>query len=212
MASDAGTDHPPRHEPDERIPPVLEPLPAQRQLGRGRPAVIADLSVQVLLNFREALVPARHHLVLAGEAKGQAEVLELHEVDVPARIRRDPIQHLEKFLAAPRLAMQPHEQRVLRPLALRAPRRGQDRFVERGAQRIARRQDDLVGHSLAARVILEPADLLERVAPEPGNVHRRHRIAQLAGEHQQQAGRLHERVQPDAEERARGDLESDRTR
>ena len=135
--------------------------------------MVANLAIEILLDLQEVLLPSLLHLVLAGEPEGEAEVLQLHEIDVARRILRDPVQHVEELLAAPRLAMQRHQQRMLRPFALIAPRRRQDRLVEAGAQRVPRGEDDLVRHAGRARLLLEPANLLERVTPKTGDVHRR---------------------------------------
>ena len=148
-------------------------------------------------------MPSLLHLVLAGEAEGQTEILQLHEIDVARRILRDPVQHLEELLSAPRLSMQRHQQRMLRPFALIAPGRRQDRLVEAGAQRIPRGEDDLVRHAGRARLLLESANLLEGVTPEARHVHRRERLPHLSRQQQQRTRRPHERVQSDAEQRAR---------
>ena len=108
-------------------------------------------------------MPALEHVVLPAEAERDAEILQLHQVDVAGRIRRDPVQHLEELLAAPRLAVQGHQQRMLRPLALSAPRRRQHGFVQARAQRVARGKHDLVVNTGRARVLFESANLVERV-------------------------------------------------
>jgi hypothetical protein len=160
-------DDPPRHVPDQPVAPILETAPLQRQLRRRVSALGADLPIQVLLQIGELLVTALEHLVLAGEAEREDQVLQLHQVDVPGRIHGDPIEHLEELFAAPGLAVQRDEQRVLRPFALRTPRRRQDRLVEAGAQRISRRQHDLVADAGTLGVLLEPTDLLEGMTAKP---------------------------------------------
>ena len=82
-----GPDHPPRHVANQAVAPILEPLPAERQLLAARAAMAADLPMQILAHLREALVATVDHLVLAGEAERQVEVLQLHQVDVACRGR-----------------------------------------------------------------------------------------------------------------------------
>ena len=45
-----------------------------------------NLAVEVLLNLEQALVPSLLHLVLAGEAERETQVLQLHQIDVARRI------------------------------------------------------------------------------------------------------------------------------
>ena len=90
------------------------------------------------------------------------------------RIGRDPIQHLEELLATPRLAMQRDQHRMLGPLALRAPRRREHRLVERGAQRVARGENDLVAHARRARAFSSKRRISSSDVPaKSGDVHRR---------------------------------------
>jgi hypothetical protein len=79
-------DDPPRQIPDEWISPIFQSAPAQRQVGLGRAAIVADLAVEVLLDFEQMLVPTLLYLVLSGESEGNAEVLQFHEIDVAGRI------------------------------------------------------------------------------------------------------------------------------
>src|SRR5215831_3582045 len=115
----AGRHHPPRYVPNQSATTVLNALPSQRQFRRGGAALIANLSVEIALKFSELCLPSFLHSVFTSEAERQTEVQQLHQVDETLRVARNTVQHVEKLLAAPRLVMQRHEQRLLRPLALR---------------------------------------------------------------------------------------------
>src|SRR5215510_10400548 len=105
------------------------------------------------IDLMELQYPALLDLVFAGEPEREREVLKLHQVDELRRILRRAVEHVEELLAAPRLAMQCDEQRMLRPLALVAPRGREHRFIERGAEDVARREHDLVRDAGAARLL-----------------------------------------------------------
>ena len=117
---------------------------------------------------------------------------------------RHPPEHLEELLAAPGLAMQRHEQRVLRPLALRRPMawRARPRRAPRTGRSAPRWRCRWRRPAARARSS-KRSNLVERVAPQPRDVHRRHRAPQPAGQQQQRARRAHQRVQADAEQLAR---------
>ena len=114
-------------------------------------------------------------------------------------IAGDLVEHLEELLAAPRLTVQRDEQRLLRPLALRAPRRREHGFVQARAQRVARGADDLRRDARGARPLFESPDLVERMTPESADFRRRQRPAQLTGEQQQRTRGPHEWIESGAE-------------
>ena len=83
------------------------------------------------------------------------------------RAHRQARQQLEEFLAAPCLVVQGNQQTVRRPRAAAAPRRERGRFVERGAQAIARGDDSLDGNGRTLRPRLELPDLIEQIFAQP---------------------------------------------
>ena len=196
-------DDPPRHVPNQPIALILEAAPSQRQVRCRSTALLADGAIDLRLQIRQLLVAAVEHLILAGEAEREYQVLQLQQIEVPAGIGGDPIQHLEELLAAPRLAVQRHQQWMLRPLALGTRRRGEHRLVETGTQYVPRREDDLVPDSIGARRLLEPPDLFERIPAQRGEIHRGRRGPKLSHQEQQGARRLDERVEAQAQEGAR---------
>ena len=133
--------------------------------------------MQIPLQIRQLLVSAVEHLVLPGEPEREEQVLQLDQIEMTRRIHGNPIEHLEELLAPPRLAVQRDQHGMLRPLALCAPRRREHRFIQTGAQRVTRGEDDLVPHAGRARLVLELANLFERVPPEIRDVDRRRRSA-----------------------------------
>src|SRR5207342_90166 len=107
----------------------------------------------------------------SGKAEGQTEVLQLHEIEVSRRILGYAFQQIEEPLTPRRLAMQRHQQGMMRPFALVAPRRGKNRFVESRAQHVARPDDDVINHSGSACLLLESPDLLQCVPAQSRGVH-----------------------------------------
>jgi hypothetical protein len=188
-------EHPPRHVADERIAPVLSAHPTHRQRGLRSAAVIANLAVERLLYVRQLRLALFCHPVLATEADGEAEILQLHQLDVPGGIRRHPFQHVEELLATPSLPVQCDQQRLLCPLALRTPRRCEHGFVECGGQRISRPQHHVRFHAGRARTILEPANLVQHLAAQSGDVGQHRRVAELSGHEEQRARGLDEGVE-----------------
>ena len=146
------------------------------------------------------LWPRSQDVVLAAEADRQAEILQFHEVDVARRVLRRALEHVEELLAAPRLAVERHEQRVLAPLALRAPRRREHRLVERRAQRVARGQHHLVRDARRLGALLERPNLGERVLADAADVAHRERAAQPAGEQQQRTRGADQGIEAGAEQ------------
>ena len=166
--------------------------------------------MEIPLQIRQLLLAAVEQVVLPGEAEREEEVLQLHQVEMARRIHGNPVEHLEELLAPPRLVVQRHQHGTLRPLALRAPWRRQHRFVQTGAQRVTRSEDDLAPHAGRTRLVLELANLFEHVPPEIRDVDRRGG-PQLAGQEEQRGGRLDERIEAKADRgahRIRNRLES----
>ena len=102
--------------------------------------------------------------------------------------------------------MQRHQQRMLRPFALVAPGRGQHRLRrDRRTACICADKTTSLDDADCARLLFEPADFVQRVTAQTGDVHRRRVSRICAARSSSGAGRLHERVQADAEQRARID-------
>ena len=59
------SDHPPGHVANQRVAPIFEPAPRERQLRGRRTADIANSAIEVVLDGRELLVPASIEVVLS---------------------------------------------------------------------------------------------------------------------------------------------------
>src|SRR5262245_14757642 len=128
-----------------------------------------NLAIEVALHVGKTRVAALDHLILPGEPECQTEVLQLHQIDMSRRVLTDAIEHLEELLAAPRFAMERDEQRLLRPVALSAPRRREHGFIQARAQHVSRRARDFAGHARRACPLLEPTNLFEHMSSEIAN-------------------------------------------
>src|SRR5262249_24851709 len=85
--------------------------------------------------------------------------------------------------------------RLLRPLALRTPRRREHGFVQARAQRIARRARHLARGTDSARTLFEAPDLVQCMTTEIADVGCRQRSTQLSCQEQERAGGPDERIE-----------------
>src|SRR6185437_812640 len=102
--------------------------PVRCQLLRGRRALRADAPVEVFLDVGQLGAAAGIDQVAPAEAQRETDVHQLDQVEVAREIRAQALQDLEELRAAVGLAVESHQQGLLRPAALLAPWRIEHRL------------------------------------------------------------------------------------
>ena len=189
-----GGNHPERHQPQHRVAPVLDALPARRQLRLEAAPQRLDLPIEIAPDFGEPVGALLIEAIASLEAERQARVQHLEHRDVALRLGEHPLENLKEFFAPVRFAMEGHEQGLPRPGALRTPRRAHHRLIDDRAQGVAGGQHVLGRHVRLSHPGLERAHLLDTLSAQALEICARDLTAQPGGEDQERHGGLEDRI------------------
>ncbi|ABA52807.1 hypothetical protein BURPS1710b_A1206 [Burkholderia pseudomallei 1710b] len=203
--------HPQRHREAPRDVARDDVAPMRRERRIEFAAHRADRLRELAAHRVELRAAVVEHAVAPLEAEREAEVQQLEQVEMLARLLRQPLKQMEELLAAPRLVVERHEQAMRRPYAA-APRRQRGGLVERGAQAVARADDRLGGDARLLRALLELADLDDEMLAQPRGIRMMDGRTDLRHEVQQRVRGRDERIRAARRPAARPRLKRGRTR